>query len=148
MTLVERSGRWGVKVWDDGRYRWIGTFPSRDEALMAEDRALESVVLRPVRPRLNEPRGPVVYFVMAPSLGFVKIGYSADINMRFADLSCASPVELQLTHTIPGTPALEREMHARFRLFRVRGEWFRVAGALEQLLTDAAEAHLTLVEEA
>ncbi len=38
MTIIPRSGRFAVKVWDQGakRYRWLGTFDSEAEALAAE----------------------------------------------------------------------------------------------------------------
>jgi len=38
VSIINRQGKWGVKVWDPGtrRYRWVGTFPTRAEAEMAE----------------------------------------------------------------------------------------------------------------
>lgn len=39
MTLVPRNGRWGVKIWNPGRggYKWVGTFATEGEALLAEE---------------------------------------------------------------------------------------------------------------
>lgn len=38
MTIIPRSGRFGVKVWDAGkrRYHWLGTFETEAEAIRAE----------------------------------------------------------------------------------------------------------------
>jgi integrase len=36
MTVYKRDDRWVVKVWADGRYRWLGTFATKKEARAAE----------------------------------------------------------------------------------------------------------------
>jgi hypothetical protein len=38
LTIVSRGGRFGVKVWDPGtgKYRWIGTYATEGETIVAE----------------------------------------------------------------------------------------------------------------
>jgi integrase len=47
VTIVPRGGRFGVKVWDPGtrKYRWIGTYATEREAVLAE----RDAVPRPAR---------------------------------------------------------------------------------------------------
>lgn len=69
------------------------------------------------------------YFAYAPILGRVKIGKSKQARARFADLNCASPESLILLGVLAGDR--ESELHARFRKYRVKHEWFRLVGDLQ-----------------
>jgi hypothetical protein len=71
-----------------------------------------------------------VYFIRARELDMVKIGYSFNPIHRFNHLRTMSPVELTLEGAIPGDRAKEAELHKRFKLARVRGEWFRLTPEL------------------
>lgn len=141
MIAQRPSGQWGVRVYEgDGKYRWVGTYSTRAEAARAEK--LAAAVGRPApTPKIRRRRSAahvrgdsLVYFVSAPELGLVKIGFTTDIEQRFADLFTASPVDLQLLGVIEGTMALERRLHKEFALYRVRREWFCIAGDLAAFL--------------
>jgi len=71
--------------------------------------------------------GGVVYFLAAPSVDLVKIGFSLDVKDRLRKLSTGSAVVTQLLKTIPGTRQDEATLHRRFKAYRVRGEWFKLA---------------------
>jgi hypothetical protein len=71
-----------------------------------------------------------VYFISARELDLVKIGYAYNPLHRFNHLRTFSPVELTLEGAIPGTRTKERELHKRFALARVRGEWFKLTPGL------------------
>lgn len=86
---------------------------------------------RPVR-----PVGEVVYFVERQ--GFVKIGFSADLNARLSSLANEVirvpgmlPGRVNLLAIQPGGRQLERQTHRRFAHLRVGGEWFRAAQDLQ-----------------
>lgn len=153
--MVRRRGlTYSVTVYDPDTQgkRWVGTFDTEHEALEAEAHAKagRSFTRRQRTPleRLQMERRRVVYFIGAPSLGLVKIGYSEDLASRFTDLSVGSPVELRLLHVIPGDVDDERALHKRFALYRVRGEWFRITGTLAAFLEDVVrEPSLRLVDE-
>lgn len=72
-----------------------------------------------------------VYFVSARELDLVKIGYAFCPVRRFNHLRIFSPVELTLEGAIPGGFEKERELHRRFALARVRGEWFKLTPGLQ-----------------
>lgn len=38
--IRERNGRWGVRVYEHGRWRWVGTFPTAKQARRAEAQAM------------------------------------------------------------------------------------------------------------
>ena len=92
-----------------------------------------------------------VYFLMAPSLGLVKIGCSDDPLGRVATLRTLNAAPLELLTVLRNVQ--ESELHTRFKLDRQHGEWFRVtpgmvsflirqdepeaADRLAQVLTDA-----------
>jgi hypothetical protein len=73
-----------------------------------------------------------VYFISARELDMVKIGYSFNPIHRFRHLRTLCPVELTLEGAIPGDRSKEAELHRRFKLARVRGEWFKLTPDLRR----------------
>ncbi len=69
-------------------------------------------------------------------MGFVKIGYSANVQTRLKDLQTASPFELRVIGTMAGTEEDERAIHQRFRHLHERGEWFRRDPELMQAIKE------------
>lgn len=71
-----------------------------------------------------EAGAEVVYFIHAPEVRRVKIGYSTDVEKRLIGLQTSSPCALRLIKIIPGGKDLEQRLHYRFRAHHVDGEWF------------------------
>jgi hypothetical protein len=71
-----------------------------------------------------------VYYVLAPDLGMVKIGFAKHARNRFSKIQSDSPTRLVLAAIEEGGEAVEAERHAQFARYRQRGEWFRCEGAL------------------
>jgi uncharacterized protein YozE (UPF0346 family) len=65
---------------------------------------------------------------------YVKIGKSRDPVSRVNNLQTSSPTKLRTLFILEGDR--ERELHAVFAEYRVRGEWFRVEGALKKFITE------------
>lgn len=63
-----------------------------------------------------------VYFVQVAD--FVKIGHSQEWKRRIANIQTASPFDVRLLHIEVNLPTFETSMHAKFRKFHHRGEWF------------------------
>lgn len=63
-----------------------------------------------------------VYFF--EGAGLIKIGYSTDVNARWGKMNTICPVPINLLGQFPGGRMEERELHAKFRHTRQRGEWF------------------------
>lgn len=79
---------------------------------------------------------PTVYFIQAnaPS-GPVKIGYTGRrVSQRLAEGQTFAPEELTVLVEAPGTTADEAKLHRLFAHQRVRGEWFRYEGELQELV--------------
>jgi len=70
-----------------------------------------------------------VYFI-ASADGRVKIGSSAVPERRLAALQTGSGAQLRLLGTIAGNYEDEKNLHHRFAGYRLRGEWFEIAGEL------------------
>lgn len=78
-----------------------------------------------------------VYFVLAPEVGRVKIGYSEKPPYnRMIDLQVGSPVKLELIYSIPGGPLLEKGIHAKFDSYRLHGEWFEYTDSLKDYICE------------
>jgi hypothetical protein len=75
-----------------------------------------------------------VYFARAGEDGPVKIGHAKDVRSRLSSMQTGCPIPLTLLGVLPGGREREAELHARFADLRVRGEWFRVEGALVDLI--------------
>jgi len=71
-----------------------------------------------------EPGDDWIYFIHAPEVRRVKIGFSTDPESRLASLQVGSPVELRLIKLIRGNRNEEARLHFRFRDKRLDGEWF------------------------
>lgn len=71
-----------------------------------------------------------VYYVHAPDLGLVKIGYAEKPQTRFTKIQSDSPTRLVLLAIEAGDLAREAERHEQFADYRHCGEWFRHEGAL------------------
>lgn len=71
--------------------------------------------------------GARVYFVRCEITGRVKIGTSTKLRARLAKIAAHSPTPVRIEASIPGSTALERALHARFRIHRLHGEWFSPA---------------------
>lgn len=84
-----------------------------------------------------------VYFMQNGRRRVVKIGYSGDHIERLGSLQAASPDRLRLIATIPGSPAVEAELHKRFRAYRVTGEWFRLEGELAEYVAGIKDSDET-----
>jgi len=65
-----------------------------------------------------------VYFIRAARTGLVKIGVTVDVAARLRGLRTMSADTLTLLASVPGSQALERELHERFKVARRHGEWF------------------------
>lgn len=67
-----------------------------------------------------------VYFIQNGDDGAIKIGMTRKLHKRLADLQVNNPIELHILGAIPTNKPrdLERDLHCRFREFRVSGEWF------------------------
>lgn len=68
-----------------------------------------------------------LYFIchkIAPQ--YVKIGYTADLNMRLKQLSTASPtgIDVLAVYEVDDGSKFERIWHSRFNIKRCQGEWF------------------------
>jgi hypothetical protein len=75
-----------------------------------------------------------VYFITAREVGRVKIGYSNKPRSRVLWLSANSPVEVALEAVIDGGIMEEGDLHQRFAEHRVKGEWFTLCPAIEEMI--------------
>lgn len=71
-----------------------------------------------------------VYFLHAPSLNLVKIGFSRKPALRLDDVAQAIPVPTELLVQCLGTLSQERALHHVFGSLRQHGEWFRAESSL------------------
>jgi hypothetical protein len=81
---------------------------------------------------LSKERGPnvrsgVVYLVKAEGVDAVKIGTAKCVHSRIKELQIGSPCKLSLAAFIYGDSTLERELHKKFQVHRLHGEWFRLS---------------------
>ena len=68
--------------------------------------------------------GEVVYVLGTPGSNVVKIGRTANLDRRLADIQRMSPVPLAALWTHPGGSGLEANLHRHFKALRSHGEWF------------------------
>ena len=69
-----------------------------------------------------------VYLISSKN-GLTKIGIAKDVQSRLSSLNTASPIELSLLFYFNPKNArkAEEELHKRFSIKRVKGEWFNLS---------------------
>jgi hypothetical protein len=80
-----------------------------------------------------------VYLIRSGSDGLVKIGFSETVHKRLTKMQVGSPDKLTVLRILDGGKELEAALHARFKSYRVRGEWFTFS---EDMLGDLGAAGL------
>lgn len=89
---------------------------------------------RRLRLKQFKEAGGAVYFIRAKTGGPVKIGFATDVDDRLRALQTSHHSELELVNAIGGSYADENALHERFKAYRLKGEWFRLTGALKRYL--------------
>lgn len=69
--------------------------------------------------------GKIVYFIKpVGAVGPIKIGCTSNTVVRLRTIMEFSPAELEIAASVPGSFALERNLHECFAFAHVRSEWF------------------------
>lgn len=71
-----------------------------------------------------------IYFIVSAATQSVKIGRARHPGKRLVDLQVGNADRLHLRAVIAGGEREELSFHTRFRRYRLRGEWFSLAGDL------------------
>jgi hypothetical protein len=79
----------------------------------------------------------LVYFIRHPS-GLIKVGHSAQVDIRLQTLCSVEGTKLELLGTVAGGRKREQRLHKAMAAFRVRGEWFNPNTLIDALLESAA----------
>jgi hypothetical protein len=76
-----------------------------------------------------------VYFIEAPEVRRIKIGYSeANPDGRFVSLDTASPVRLEKRALMLGSRDTERHLHRKFAAYAVKREWFEFVPEIREYI--------------
>jgi hypothetical protein len=73
-----------------------------------------------------------VYVAQAGKDRKVKIGTTGNIDNRTNGIGHSLVKGVRIIAAVPGGYDLERELHQRFKEYRIRGEWFRLEGDLAE----------------
>jgi hypothetical protein len=84
----------------------------------------------------------LVYYLLAPSAGMVKIGTTTGLRSRLRSLATGSPEELVLLRVTTGGAAAEARAHARWAHLRRRLEWFAATPELLAFVRALPDARL------
>lgn len=132
MSLYRRNGGsiWWYRFSKDGKHYQASTKTDDKEKaqkIEMQIRAELSSVFRYHRKSDVTP-DPGVYFLQSKLVGVIKIGCSANIASRVADIKTANAEELILLASIKTDRYLlvEQILHELFQEQRQRGEWFRI----------------------
>lgn len=123
---------------DEKRKRIERGAKTEEEAKRIASLTPEQFIAELPESRLKKRRRPDwVYFIRCGERGPIKIGRASDVRRRLDGLQAANHQELRL---LAATRNLsEKDLHRRFRRFRIRGEWFRVSRDLVSVITSITE---------
>lgn len=77
-----------------------------------------------------------IYFIHAPDVNRIKIGYAYNHWRRFKGISTSSPIEIEGIGVIRGDRVVENAIHRRFAHLRYRFEWFDFKPELQNFVRD------------
>ena len=134
----------------DSNRRPLPYHGSRDH-LRAVDPALECVVEggsvgvdegRDVRSGFA--RSEIVYFVVSPDYGLVKIGrcIPRELRRRLGTLRTQNAGPLHVVRTVACPQGTEPSLHVAFAPWRHHGEWFELDKRLWKLITSASDERI------
>lgn len=88
-----------------------------------------STISRCVSKHANNYIGSVYFITEVPFSGKIKIGRSKNIRRRCQQLQVGNPNKLAVLHHITTNDniALEKQLHAEFHRYHIRGEWFAIS---------------------
>lgn len=70
-------------------------------------------------------KGALIYFADASWAGQIKIGYTANLAVRYQTFLVEHPMPVKILAVLPGGPELESALHARFARLRTHNQWFQ-----------------------
>lgn len=73
----------------------------------------------------------MVYLIVNDHAQTCKIGISNKPEKRLATLQTGNSHPLRLAYVLPGSEAIERQLHENFRAERLSGEWFNHTEAID-----------------
>lgn len=120
LTVAQAVDEMGITM--RRAYRWLGPRG------MASGRPRKQV----------DPTVPpvmVVYFAQSGRRKVVKIGTTSSVKGRMSALSHAYLQDMRILATLDGGFGLEKQLHKRFKQYRIRGEWFKLEGELERYIS-------------
>jgi hypothetical protein len=83
---------------------------------------------------IMRPGRNYIYFIEAEGLRRIKIGQTDELQVRFRDLSCSSPVPLTVLLVLQAGGVTEAQLHRKFHADRVHGEWFNASDDLRDYI--------------
>jgi hypothetical protein len=75
-----------------------------------------------------------VYF--AKTRDRIKVGFSTNVRSRISTLNTSSAEPIELLTTLDGDMALEKSIHEKLSVERIKGEWFRDSTAVRALIAE------------
>ena len=72
-----------------------------------------------------ETKEEYIYFIQQGDDGPIKIGYSTDVTERIRRMRTCSPYEIYIRLVISGNLDFEKNIHKKFKKYKMRGEWFQ-----------------------
>jgi hypothetical protein len=127
---TERNKRTSLQTRDDSIA--IDLFKTIKEKIAAQQKPeIEKIILQDclapedieVEPNIFSLCG-YVYFMQKEDGGPIKIGYSANPNLRMPDIKSKSKANLKIIAVAKGCDRIEKLLHRRFASYRKHGEWF------------------------
>ena len=81
----------------------------------------------------------MIYFIQDELAHHIKIGFTdGDPTDRMKALQTGSPIGLTLLYVCDGNKFDEQELHQKFSLYRLHGEWFKPAPSLIKFIIESA----------
>lgn len=88
-----------------------------------------------------DSRRSIVYFLQADYGGPVKIGYTDDLARMIANLQSSRAESIVVLAVMDGGVSAERELHSRFAVHHIRGEWYSPADDLMEFIKGLKSLH-------
>lgn len=88
----------------------------------ADRREREQEAVRAIVRQFQTDHEPYIYLIEHENK--YKIGFSRDINKRIKNFNTSHAIPCKIIAVAPGDKSLEKELHIKFSLHHIKGEWF------------------------
>ena len=88
----------------------------------------------------------MIYLIVCPAMGACKIGFTDSLKNRLTQLQIGCPDALIVHFLVDGSKSNEKQLHEKFKQFKMRGEWFHYNETIKRFFSGLFRYNETCID--